>query len=110
MLDLEQYVPEEYMSLYQVCKELGKLQKKDYDKCNRIESALETGVSWYYFKLFIRCISSNESVVKPRLSRIKLMTSLSSKVELTKEEEGVLRNNFLLSMQDGDLLYDVNKQ
>lgn len=109
MLNLEQYVPEEYMSLYQVCKELGKLQKKDYDKCDRIVSALETGVSWYYFKLFVRCIGSSESVVKPRLSRIKLMTSLGSKVALTKKEEGVLRNNFLLSMQDGGLLYDVDK-
>lgn len=110
MLDLEQYVPEEYMSLYQVCKDMGKLQKKDYDKCDRVVSALETGVSWYYFKLFIRCIGSSESVVKPRLSRIKLMMPLSSKVALTKEEEGVLRNNFLLSLQDGGLLYDVNKQ
>ena len=109
MLDLEQYVPEEYMSLYQVCKEVGKLQKKNYDNCNKIVSALETGVSWYYFKLFIRCIGFSESVVKPRLSRIKLMTSLSSKVALTKEEEGVLRNNFLLSMRDGGLLYDVDR-
>lgn len=109
MLDLEQYVPEEYMSLYQVCKELGKLQKKDYDKCDRIVSALETGVSWYYFKLFVRCIDSSESEVKSQLIRVKLMTSLSRKVELTKEEEGVLRNNFLLSMRDGGLLYDVDK-
>lgn len=109
MLDLEQYVPEEYMSLYQVCKELGKLQKKDYDKCDRIVSALETGVSWYYFKLFIRCIGFSESEVKSQLIRVKLMTSLSRKVELTKEEEGVLRNNFLLSMRDGGLLYDVDK-
>ena len=109
MLDLEQYVPEEYMSLYQVCKKLGKLQKKDYDKCDRLVSTLETGVSWYYFKLFVRCIGFSESEVKSQLIRVKLMTSLSRKVELTKEEEEVLRNNFLLSMRDGGLLYDVDK-
>lgn len=109
MLDLEQYVPEEYMSLYQVCKEVGKIQKQDSAKCDRVGLAIKKGTSWYYFKLFVRCIGSSESVVKPRLSRIKLMTSLSSKVELTKEEEGVLRNNFLLSMRDGGLLYDVDK-
>lgn len=108
MLDLEQYVPEEYMSLYQVCKEVGKIQKQDSAKCDRVGLAIKKGTSWYYFKLFVRCTGLSESEVRSRLGRIMLMSSWSDECEvLTKEEEGVLRNNFLLAVQEGDLLYEV---